>query len=152
MSEVGHRDAASIIVGELVELRDRHRARELGHAVVEGEEVVVRFRIAVAPRLVDEELHAAREPGSDDDHHAALAGGDVLALLQAEAADRAERADGPARRWAERLRAVLDDREPLRLAELDDRVHVARVAEQVGHDHRPRAARDLAAMVSAVTL
>ncbi len=78
---------------ELLELGQRHRALQLGHAVVERQEVVVGLRVAVAPGLVDEQERAARElrvVGHDD---AALAGGDVLALLQAEAADGAERAD-----------------------------------------------------------
>ena len=65
----------------------------------------------------------------------------------------AERADSlPAVRGAERLRAVLDHRDAGCAHSSMIGVHVARVAEQVGDDDRLGARRDLAAMVSAVTL
>ena len=140
---VGHRAALTDAPLELVELGQRDRALQLGQPVVEGEEVVIRIGIAVAPRLVDEQPHAPGELGIVGDDDAALAGGDVLALLQAEAADGAEGADHLAVFAGEvGLRAVLDYRDAAAAGEFEDRRHLARIAEQMGDDDRLRAVAD----------
>ena len=85
-------------------------------------------------------------------HHAALTGRDQLVGVEAEGAQRPEAAAAPPRRargratrevfGAVRFGGVLDDREAVRLGELEHRVHVDRVAVDVdGHD-RPRARAD----------
>ena len=132
--------------GELGELRDGHRALQLGHAVVEREEVVVGLGVAVAPRLVDEQAHPAGQRRVVGDDDAALAGRDVLALLQAEAADGADGADRRAADCAPG-RPARSPRSPgCRAAPASAMIgrHVARVAEQVRHDDRPRARRECA--------
>jgi hypothetical protein len=86
-----------------------HRALELGHAVVHRQELVVGFGALVVPRLVDEEPNPARERVVIGHDHTALAGGDVLALLQAEDGDVAEGADLLAAvAGSKGLRTVLD--------------------------------------------
>ena len=51
------RSRRSTTSASFVELRHGDRALQLGHAVVQGEEIVVRLRIAIAPGLVDEQEH-----------------------------------------------------------------------------------------------
>ena len=48
----------------------------------------------------------------------------------------------PVLRGEEGLRAVLDHRDAARVGDAHDAVDVARVAEEVGDDDRPRARRD----------
>ena len=131
------RDAALHDLAELGELGDRHRALQLAHAVVERQEVVVGLRVAVAPGLVDEQEHPAGERGVVGDDHAALAGGDVLALLEAEAADGAERADLAAavlgqKAWAQSSMTGM----PLESASSMIAVMSHGIAEEVGDDDR----------------
>ena len=100
-------------------------------------------RVAISPTFVDEEEHAAGETvvvGNDD---AALTGRDVLPLLEAECSERTERPDLSAIvARHERLRAILDDRNAVRVRELLDRFHVGWIAEQMGNDDSPRSGRD----------
>ena len=99
---------------------------------------MIRLGVSVAPGLVDEEPHSPcvrLVPGDDD---SALACGHVLALLQAEAADVADRPDQAS--IALRpvgLRCVLDDGQVVSFGQLEDGTHAARVAEQVRDDDRP---------------
>ena len=124
-----------MLCGSFSKLGERDGALKLAHPRVQRREVVIRVLVAVTPSLVDEETHAAPELGIVGDDHAAFTGGDVLALLQAEAADGAERADGAAIiGGAIGLRAVFDNGEAVSRGELQDRAHLGRIAEQVGDD------------------
>ena len=126
---------------QLLELRDGDRARQFVHPVVEREEVMVRRLVAVTPGLVDEQEHPPGEVRIVRRHQPALAGGDVLALLQAEAANVAPHADlAAADLGAKRLGAVFDDRNSSPAGQLHDLAHAARIAEEVG-DHDRLGAR-----------
>jgi hypothetical protein len=101
---------------------------------------VVRVGVAVPPGLVDEQPDPPGERVVVGHDESALAGRDVLALLEAEAADRPQRAHEPSGALGEeRLGAVLDHRDALAVGERRDRRHVHRVAEQVGDDDPARA-------------
>ena len=99
------------------ELHARDRARELAHAQVLagerlGELLAARARVArdELAALVRVARRAEVQRLVVGDHEPALAGGDVLLLLERERAERAERAETRAVvRRAERLRGVLDD-------------------------------------------
>ena len=120
---------------EFFELRQRDRALQFAHAVVEGREIVVGLGVAVSPGFVDEQEAAASERVVVGDDQAAFAGGHVLALLRAKAADGTEGADVLAVRFGvEGLGAVFDDREVVLAGQFHDRGHFAGVAEQV-RDH-----------------
>ena len=75
--------------------------------------------------------------------HPALARGDDLVRVEAEAADVAESAH-PASlvRGAGRLGGVLDHRKPRRPRQLEERIHVHRVAEEMHRKDRLGAGRD----------
>ena len=139
METCGHLLALAHALRELAELRQRHGALQLRHPAVERDEVVIGLLVAVAPGLVDEEPHPARQRVIVGDDHAALAGRDVLALLEAEAADRAERAEGLAGvAGTVGLGAILDHRDPVLIGKPEDRPHVGRVSEEMSDDDRLR--------------
>ncbi len=77
---------------QLFQLAERNGGLQFAHAVVERHEIVVGIRVAVAPGLVDVEEHVAGDRFVVGHDHAAFAGGHVLALLEAKAADVADRA------------------------------------------------------------
>ena len=104
---------------------------------------MIRLLLAVRPRLVDEQPDAPGERVVVRHHDPAFTRGDVLALLQAEAADRTDRAHEPAvGPGEERLRAVLDQRHAVPLCDPRDAREVGRVPEQVRDDDRARAVAD----------
>ena len=104
---------------------------------------MIGLRVAVAPGLVDEQDMRRASASSSVDDDAALAGGDVLALLQAEAADGAEGADrlavvgGARNAWAQSSITGM----PRAPASSMIGAHVAGVAEQVRDDDRLRPRR-----------
>ena len=120
---------------EFFELRQRDCALQFAHAVVEGREIVVGLGVAISPGFVDEQKAAATEGIVVGDNQATFAGGHVLALLGAEAADGAEGADVLAvGLGVEGLSAVFNDRQVVLAGQFHDRGHFAGVAEQV-RDH-----------------
>jgi hypothetical protein len=134
----GHTGANDVV--QLFELSHGHGALQLGDAIIEGDEVMVRLRVAVAPGLVDDQEHSPGQGRVAADDEAAFAGRDVLALLKAEAADVAKGADEPAAMpGAERLGAVLDHLQAAALGQGHNLGHVAGVAEEVRDDDGPRA-------------
>ena len=79
--------------------------------------------------------------------HPALADAQLLLGEEAERAQLADRADlasGVVDARADRLGAVLDQHEPVLVAQLAQRRHVGGVAAEVHRDDRPRARRDAA--------
>ena len=96
---------------------------------------MVRILIAVAPCLIDVQEHAASEFIVIGNHNSTFAGGNVLALLQAEAADGSERSDilivvtGH-----ECLSCVFDNRNAGSARQLHNGFHLTRVPEQVRDD------------------
>ncbi len=87
-------------------------ALQFTHPVVQGEEVVVGLRIPIAPGLVDVKVHAPGQCRVVADDESTLTRRDVLALLQAEAADVAPGANIPSRVLGqEGLGTVLDYRD-----------------------------------------
>src|SRR5205814_1172088 len=116
--------------GKPPELRKRHCRLEFGHVVVEAETVIVTRAI----RRIQWTALRAEFPGQLDaisirgDSDAAIAGGYVLALLEAEAAEIAERAHpASAVAGAVALRAVFDDRYIVLPSDFQDAAHVARI-------------------------
>ena len=124
-----------------------------------GEHLVQRVRGAdvhpgVAVDLAAEELLAigaavAEELTARDilrpvqHERAALPAVDVLRLVEAEAADVADRAErATAERGADAVRRVLDQAEPARAGERAEAVHLAGDAAVVHGDDRPRPRRD----------
>ena len=88
LSELCRRcDSALNHAVELRKLGGRDRPLQLAHAVVEGHGVVGGILISIAPRLVDAEEGATCQIGVVRDHETAFTGCDVLALLEAKAAD-----------------------------------------------------------------
>jgi len=131
----GKRVALGDDVIQLGELRQGNGALQFAHAVVQGDEFVIGIGLTVRPCFVDEERDSAREGrviGHDD---TALARRDVLALLQAKAADGTDRAGVTSVVLREqRLRGVFDHRNTQPIRELDDRIHLGRNTEEVRDD------------------
>jgi hypothetical protein len=130
---------------QLLQLRQRDGPLQLGHAVVIREERGVALgnsRLAVVA-LVGSEAQTGSQPLIAGNHDAAVATGDVLELVQAEAADVAECANRFTHvSAAERLRTVLDQPQVVPAADVAQCVQVAGVAPQMHRKHRPRARGD----------
>ena len=130
---------------------DPDRGRDVVHGeLVAGlvDLVLRRHRAAMAqPRRAGEPverepLHALRGLLVADDEGAALERGDVLRGMERERGQVPVRADRPARpAGADRVRGVLDDEQPMTVAQLVDAIEVDRVPGEVhGHQRaRPRA-------------
>src|SRR5262249_14352310 len=103
--------------------------------IIEGQKIVIWFRITVAPCLVDEQEHAPSKNvvvGADE---ATLTGCDVLTLLQAEGAYRAHGSNQLSIVFGEKsLCAILDHGNIARVCKFVDLVHLARITKQVGND------------------
>ena len=124
---------------EMAQLHAEHGALHAVHAVVEGAELVLVAHL-LAPRAQEAQL--LRPLGVVGHHRAALAvGAEILAGIEAEAAEVAHRAaPPPVVLGAVRLARVLDDGDALAPRDVENRVHVGRLAVQVhGNDgFRPR--------------
>ena len=121
----------SVEVAQL-DLEDRRLQRV--EAVGAGGQLVV---VAGALAVRAQQPHLGVELGVVGDQGAAVApAAEVLGRVEAEAAGVAERADagGPVE-GAVGLAGVLDHGDPALAAELEDRVHVDRAAEEVDRDH-----------------
>ena len=139
---------------ERLELAEPERRLHVGHALVPAalgiglDDDVLRAvagEVGDVHRVLAQPAQALGDLRVLDGDHAALAGGDDLARMQREAGQRPERADRPpAVGRADRARGVLDDRQPVALAEREEGVHVGRQAELVDRHDRLRAARDRA--------
>ena len=134
-------------VVDLPELHASHRCLVAGHA-----EVVAGLLVEEA-RFPEREVAQRPQPLGElvvvGEHHPALAGGDDLVRVEAEAGDarRTTPVCRPANGCAVRLGAVLDHGEVVALGDLGRGVHVDRVAEQVDRDDRLASA----AVISAST-
>ena len=116
---------------------------EIGHAVVESQEVVIGVGVAVAPGLVAEKHHPPCVARIRRDDHATFARGHVLTLLEAERSDRSDRPHETLVLGGEiRLRAVLDHRDAVGLGHALDANNVARVAEEMCRNDCAGASRE----------
>src|SRR5690606_15997182 len=120
-----------------LQLRDQDRTLELREAEVLARAVVLvpaavrrAANVVQRPRLAVEVMVVG-------DEDAALAGRDVLAGLEAERAEIADRADRLALPGGSPcLAGVLEDRDAVLLRHLEDAVHVRRLAADVNRDDR----------------
>ena len=126
------------------QLRQTHGRRLLVHPVAGGEAAVGARAIPASPvSLVHEEPHAFVHLVVVGDGHAAVAGGHVFGLLKAEAADVADGPEVPVPVPGDVcLAGVLDEDEFMAARHAQQRVHVARIPEQVHGDDGPGAVRD----------
>ena len=128
---------------EPLELPDSERRRDVVEPVVEAEPAVLEPAAAVEPALVakrDEQLVLLGRPGRD---RAALARRDLLVRVEGPGREMAVRAERLALvPGAERLARVLDEREPVPVADRAQLVELARVAEDVDGDDGLRPRRD----------
>ncbi len=92
---VGDRPAAGEQLGELLELGDAERGRDVRQAIVEADLVVV-VGPPGQPGLGRQVAGSTREGLLVGDEHPAAAGRDELVAVEAEAADAADRSDVPA--------------------------------------------------------
>src|SRR5262249_33958433 len=124
---------------ELRHLRAAHRGleiRHLGVAAEEGVEEVLARDLAEVP----DGAQPLRERRVVGDDHAALARGDDLVGVEAEAARGAEaRHRAALRARARGLAGILDDGEAVSASQLEDGIEVERVAEEVHGEDGPRA-------------
>ena len=128
---------------ELVELRDPDRRADVVEAVVVAEPRVLQPSAVVGAALVPEALQQPPILLVVRGHDAALAGRDLLVRVEGEDGGRAVGADaGSPILRAERLTGVLDQGQPVPLAELAQRLELARVAEDVDRDDRAGPRRD----------
>ena len=128
---------------ELLDLTDPERGREVVEAVVVTEAPVLEPRRRLEPPLVpqrDEQLVLVGRAGRD---RPALAGRHLLVGVERphrRVPVRAQRATLVLR--AQGLARILDEREAVALAQLEQRVELARIPEDVDADDRLRARRD----------
>ena len=126
---------------ELLELPDPERRRDVVEPVVEAEPAVLEPARRLEPALVaqrDEQLVLLGRAGRD---RAALAGRHLLVRVEGPDRRMAVRAERPALvLGAERLARVLDEREPVPLADREQLVELARVAEDVDARRSPSSA------------
>ena len=128
---------------EALGLREADGGRELVHAVVEAEAVVLEPVARVRAALVRERAHLRGERGVVGRDHAALPRRHLLVGVEREHRGRAGAADALAAALAaDGLAGVLDDREPVLVGDRAERLHVARVAEDVHRQDPARARRD----------
>src|SRR5207245_1270371 len=104
-------------------------------AIVQGQKIVIRTGISIAPGFVDEEEHSACERFSVGNHHSAFAGGHVLALLHAETANGAKSSNVFSAGASQIcLSTILNHRDISRPRQIHDSAHFTGMAEQMGHD------------------
>ena len=128
---------------EPLELADSERGRDVVEPVVEAEPAMLEPAAAVEAALVaerDEQLVLLGRRGRD---RAALAGRDLLVRVEGPGREMAVRAERLALvPGAEGLARVLDEREPVPVADRAQLVELAGVAEDVDGDDRLRPRRD----------
>src|SRR5262249_12145301 len=128
---------------ELLELADPDRGADVVEPVVEAEPRVVEPAAPVRPALVaegGEEAPLVFRMGGD---HAALAGRHLLVRVEGAHRGRSMRSDRITLvAGAERLTGVVDQRDPVPVADRLQLVELARVAVDVHGDDRPRSGRD----------
>ena len=143
---VGIRAANRGLGDQLVDLLHEHGRLEMLHAIVDaaGEKsFAVEGRGGAAAVVVGEA--AVQQLVAVAGHGAAFARGKVLGVLEAEAAQVAERAALSAAVLGQpRLAGVLDHRQPAPLGDGVDRVHLAGHAVDVDRHDGPRAVGDAA--------
>ena len=123
-------------------LGPRDCALQFRHPVVLPEEQMNAARLA-APPFVDEQARTLYEILPVHQGDAAVSTRDLLGLLQAEAAEVAERPDLSTPVFREMsLGAIFDQRNATRSEKLLDRAHVGWASEQVNDDDRPGAVCD----------
>ncbi len=133
---VGRGDAVADGHVELRELGHGNRTLQFIHPRIQGQKIVVGLRVAIAPRFVDEEAHAAGQRVVAGDHQPAFTGGDMLALLQAVTADRPQGAHQLSLATGQiSLGAVLNHGHVMPLGQGHNRRHVTRIAKQVRHNN-----------------
>src|SRR5262249_35951054 len=116
------------------------RALELIHSVVQGKKIVIGMGIAISPGLVNEQEHPAGKGVIRSRHKAALAGRNVLALLQAETSNRSDSPNEPPLvPRQKRLGTILDDRDAIRAGQFHDWSHITGIAKQMRDYDGPRA-------------
>src|SRR5439155_26653011 len=119
-------------------LRGGDGGLRLANAVVRGERGEQPALVEPVEALVAEPLQERADPRVAGRHDAAVAAGDLLGVLQGEAGDVPDRADGLAAiPRPPGLRAVLDQDQAVLVGEGSEGVQVARVAGQVDGDDRP---------------
>ena len=129
----------------LLELRGEERGDDLARQVRRADvdpgvlvDLAAEELRAVGALLADD-LGALDEARVVDEQRAALAGDDVLGLVEAQRAERADRAERLAAVGRQdALRGILDDRESVLRGDREDRVHLAADAGVV-HRRRSRA-------------
>ncbi len=154
---VGAHDRATRLdaLGQARQAAQPERGARLVQAIVEADvdHVVGGIVAAVAVpraarhRVRAEQPHALGQPLVGARDHAALAHAQLLLGEEAESAELADRADlAPAvvHARADRLGAVLDQHEPVLVAQRPQRGHVGRIAAEVHRHDRARARGDAA--------
>ncbi len=129
---------ANVRVNVLVVGAVRQRSVLAGEALAAG---VLGPRLAPAVTApVAERLDELLQRRPVRQHRATLTEGDLMGGIERERRQVAERPDLPAVPGrAERVAAVLDQPQTVALAERRDGIEVERIAQRVGHHHRPRA-------------
>ena len=127
---------------EPVQLRAQERAGQLAQPVVGAERELLLGRV-LRPAAVDDRVRAPCQVVVAGQERPALARGQRLRGLVAERAERAD-ASGPAAAplLAVRVRAVLDDRQPVAVGDRRQAVHVGHLLAQVHRHDGARARRD----------
>ena len=129
--------AAGNCIFKLFKLTEGNGGLKFADSVVQGHEIVIRVSVAIAPRFIDIKKHMASDLFVIGDDHAAFAGGHMLALLKAKAADVADRAGVFLAAFGEKcLRRIFDNGQIMLFREGHDRCHDAWIAEKMRDDDR----------------
>ena len=130
------------LVLEPVELRAEQRAGQLAQPVVGAERELLLVRV-LGPAAVDDRVRPPCQVIVAGQKRPALAGGQRLGGLVAERAERAD-ASRPAAAplLAVRVRAVLDERQPVPVGDRRQPIHVGHLLAQVHRHDGARARRD----------
>jgi hypothetical protein len=130
-------------VREALQLGNQHRAVPLRHPQVAAQDFVLVPAALRQPADIVQRPREIVELAGVGDHDPALAGIDVLAGLEAEAAEVADRANRrPLPRRTPRLAGILQYRDPMLSGNLEHAVHVGRLPADVDRDDRLRPRRD----------
>ena len=127
--------------GQMGELGEQEARLQIVQPVAVADCLV--HRLGLLP-VVAQQPHRAVGGGVARDHGAAVAqGAEVLARVEAEGGRDAERAAGPPLvQRAVRLAGVFDDGQAAARGELEDRIHVGRLAVEMHRHDRPGARGD----------
>ena len=125
-----------------VDLRQAKSRLQVGESEVEAELCVQEAALGLKAEIA-QTSRVFRQAVVVDQEHAAFAGSDQLVGVEAEAARGTKRASASAAiLGAVRLRGILDDLQVVALGNLEQRIHVHRVAVDVHRHDRPRPGRD----------